>query len=160
MHNSLVIRKHVTFATKARGKRVLGVNNLSVATLPSGRVPRVARLMALAIKMESVLRQGGTLSQTDLAELGRVTKARMTQILNLTLLSPGIQAEILGLPPVERGHDPISESDLRPICAEPCWSRQEELWRRLAASVTKRRIPTVADCEGKPAHAGFAIILR
>lgn len=160
MHNGVVIKKSITFATKARGRRVLGVNNLSVATLPSGRVPRVARLMALAIKMESVLRQGGTLSQTDLAELGCVTKARMTQILNMTLLSPEIQAAILDLPPVERGHDPISESDLRPVCAEPCWSRQEELWRRLVASVSTRCIPTVVDCEGKPAHAGLAIILR
>lgn len=133
MHDGVVLIKKVTFATKARGRRVLGVNNLSVATLPSGRVPRVARLMALAIKMHDLLAQGRTLSQSDLAELGRVTKARMTQILNLTLLSPGIQAEILDLPPVERGHDPISESDLRPICAEPSWARQEELWRALVA---------------------------
>lgn len=136
MHNGVVIKKSITFATKARGRRVLGVNNLSVATSPPGRVPRVARLMALAIKMNDLLAQGRSLSQSDLAELGQVTKARMTQILNLTLLSPGIQAEILDLPLVERGHDPISESDLRPICAESSWSRQEELWRRLVADTT------------------------
>ncbi|MFO0836117.1 MAG: hypothetical protein U0638_14185 [Phycisphaerales bacterium] len=131
MHDSLVIRKQVTFATKARGKRVLGVHNLSLAPSFPGRVPRVARLMALAIKMESVLAQGRTLSQTDLAELGHVTKARVTQLLNLTLLSPAIQAALLDLPLVERGHDPLSESDLRPICAEPSWARQETMWMRM-----------------------------
>lgn len=133
MRDGVVLTKKVAFATKARGKRLLNVHNVSVPVAPPGRVPRVARLMALAIKMNDLLAQGRELSQSDLAELGQVTKARMTQILNLTLLSPGIQAEILDLPPVERGHDPISESDLRPICAEPLWARQRELWRALVA---------------------------
>jgi hypothetical protein len=48
----------------------------------------------------------------DLARLGHVSRARVSQIMDLLLLAPGIQEEILGLPPVESGDDPVTEREL------------------------------------------------
>ena len=56
----------------------------------------------------------------DLAEIarhGHVTRARVTQIMNLLHLAPGSQEAILFLPRVEYGRDPLSERDLRTIAA-------------------------------------------
>ena len=65
------------------------------------------------------------------ASLMRVTRARVTQIRNLTLLAPDIQDEILGLRLRGRGREPLAERLLRPICAEPIWRVQRRLWTQL-----------------------------
>src|ERR1700686_5247230 len=49
----------------------------------TGRVPRVSRLMALAIKFEGLIREGAVRNQRDLAEAGQVSRARMSQIMSL-----------------------------------------------------------------------------
>ena len=63
-----------------------------------GRLPRIARLMALAIKFEGMIQAGVAADYADLARLGGVTRARMTQIMNLLNLAPDIQEQILFLP--------------------------------------------------------------
>lgn len=158
MHDGVVIKKTVTFATRARGKRVVAVDKPSTGNMLSGRVPRVARLMALAIKLDGVLAAGRELSQTDLAELGIVTKARMTQILNLTLLSPAIQAEILDLPLVTSGHDPISESDLRPLCAMVSWRQQRGAWARMVDTRCGSAVPNTSTDGVKPRNRDTAAV--
>ena len=65
------------------------------------------------------------------AWLGHISRARLTQILNLSLLAPEIQEAILFLPPIQRGPDPIKERDLRPIAAEIDWQKQRRMWRQL-----------------------------
>ena len=100
----------------------------------TGRVPRVARHLALAHEIERRVRAG---ELDDLAHAARVfglTRARVTQIASLTLLAPEIQAEILAMPPVTVGRDPITERTLRPIVAEPVWERQVGIWRSLRRS--------------------------
>ena len=69
----------------------------------------------------------------QIARLGHVTRARLTQITNLRLLAPDIQEEILFLPRVYQGRDPITERDLRPLVAELDWATQRRTWRRLKA---------------------------
>ena len=69
----------------------------------------------------------------QLARLKNVSRARITQITNLTLLAPDIQETILFLPRVRSGRDPITERQLRPIAAEPDWARKREMWSRLLA---------------------------
>lgn len=95
-----------------------------------GRVPRVARLMALAIRFDGLVREGAVSTQADLAAVGHVTRARVTQIMNLLHLAPDLQEAILFMPPVARGRDPVTEHELRPIAAEVDWGRQRLLWRR------------------------------
>ena len=95
------------------------------------RVPRVAKLMALAIRFEGLVRDGVVADYAELARLGKVTRARVTQISNLLNLAPDIIEAILFLPAVERGKDPITERDLRPIVAVADWKKQRRMWRHL-----------------------------
>jgi len=59
-----------------------------------------------------------------------VTRARVTQIMNLLNLAPNIQEDILFLPRTQSGRDPISERQIRPIAAQPDWHKQGHAWRR------------------------------
>jgi hypothetical protein len=68
-----------------------------------GRVPRVAKLMALAIRFDRLIREGKVADRSELARLAHVTQPRMTQIMNLLHLAPDIQEDILFLPPVTEG---------------------------------------------------------
>jgi hypothetical protein len=94
-----------------------------------GRIPRVARLMALAIRLDGMLQRGEVRSQRELAEVARVTPARLTQILNLLHLSPDIQEQILHLAAVRSGRDPVTEHELRILSAEISWDVQRRLWK-------------------------------
>ncbi len=101
---------------------------------PVGRVPKLARLMALAIRFEEMLQRGEVKDYAELARVGHVTRARVTQIMNLLRLAPDIQEAILHLPLVDGGSDPVKEWQVRPIAAEPAWKRQRRTWRRLSSS--------------------------
>jgi len=95
-----------------------------------GRVPRVSRLMALAIRLDQSIRDGVFDGQAAIATLGHVSRARMTQIMNLLYLAPDIQEQLLFLSARKRGRDAVTERHLRRIAAEPDWQIQRELWRR------------------------------
>lgn len=101
-----------------------------------GRVPRVAKLMALAIRFDYLLEQGLVRDQTELAELGHVTRARITQVMNLLHLAPDIQEAVLSLPRVRSGRDPIRERHIRAIAAEPDWQTQRARWRQVLHGVS------------------------
>ena len=103
--------------------------------VPRGRVPRVAKLMALAIKFEQMVRDCEVTDYAELARLGHVTRARMTQIMNLNFLAPDIQEELLHLPLVERGHDPLLVLDIQHIAAEQSWRRQHRLWDEIRSTL-------------------------
>ena len=111
--------------------------------VPAGRVPRISRLMALAIRFERLVEEGQVRDYAEIARLGHVSRARLTQIMNLRQLAPEIQEEILFLPRVIQGKDPITERDLRPIAAELDWEGQRGMWGR----VTIREAP---DLCGQP----------
>ena len=72
--------------------------------------------------------EGAVRDQAELAELGYVTRARVTQIMNLLHLAPDIQEALLFLPRTEHGRDPICERRLRAIAAESNWRRQRQMW--------------------------------
>ena len=100
-------------------------------SLPAGRVPRVARLMALALRLEQLVRTGQVRNYTELASLGHVPRARLCQIMNLLHLAPDIQETLLYLPPTLRGRDAILLADLQPIATALDWRKQRRLWRQL-----------------------------
>ena len=99
--------------------------------LPVGSVPRVAKLMALAIRCEELVRRGEVADYAELARLGHVTRARMSQIVNLLNLAPDLQEAILFMPRTTHGRDAIGERDLRSICCTPDWKQQRRLWQEL-----------------------------
>lgn len=127
---------HIT--RKARRKRVVLGPDAPRPELP-GRVPRVARLMALAIKYDWLLRKGVVADLSELARLCHVTQPRMTQIMNLLHLAPDIQEAILHLPAIERGPDPVHERSLRQITCKVAWQEQRRLWARLALPHSDQR---------------------
>jgi hypothetical protein len=100
-------------------------------TRPRGRIPRVARLLALAYHFEELLKTGAVETQAELAELAKLTPARVTQIMNLLGLAPDIQEEILFLPPVIEGRPPVTERHLRQVVKTVVWSEQQERWAAL-----------------------------
>lgn len=78
------------------------------------QIPRIARLLALTIKLEELMRQGAVRDYAELARLGHVTRARVTQIMSLCYLAPDIQEAILfaeGQCRMAR----VGESKVRPI---------------------------------------------
>ena len=56
--------------------------------VPRGRVPRVSRLLALAFRLDELVRAGVVADYATLAELAHVSRARISQILNLLILAP------------------------------------------------------------------------
>jgi len=136
MTTSLTIEREVHFQRRRHGRKELRDGAApACASLPPGRVPRVARLLALAHRFHELLRGGAVKDFAELARLGRVTRARISQVMNLLNLAPAIQEEILGMEPVAHGRDRISERGLRNVVAEPLWGRQLEDWEaRLARS--------------------------
>ena len=128
--NALTIECAVHFAHHGRGRKELSVG-AAPAELPPGRVPRVARLLALAHGLERLLRAGLVKDYAELARLGHVTRARISQIMNLLYLAPDLQEAVLFLPRTERGRDPIPLWRLQPIAATVDWKKQRILWASL-----------------------------
>lgn len=131
----LKTRTTIHFARSRRGRRELRYGEAppeSQNAIP-GRIPRVSRLMALALRLRNLMETGQVHSGAEIARLGHVTRARVTQIMNLLHLAPDIQEDILFLPPTESGRDPIHESHLRPITLVADWGRQRRMWREIIA---------------------------
>ncbi|QYK49193.1 MAG: hypothetical protein KF838_04905 [Phycisphaeraceae bacterium] len=105
------------------------------APVAGGRVPRISRLMALAIRFDELVRRGAVTDFAEIAELGQVTRARVSQIVNLLNLDPTLQEALLFLPLVAGERETVSERDVRAIAAEPDWGRQREMWLGLVDSV-------------------------
>lgn len=131
MNDGVTLDFTVHFTTGRTGQRVLkaGVQP-SPPPMLDGRVPRVSRLMALAIRFDGLVRSGEMNDFAEIAELGHVTRARVSQIINLLNLAPDIQEELLFLPRVAGNREAISEREIRAIAGVPDWVRQRELWRR------------------------------
>jgi hypothetical protein len=96
---------------------------------PPAQLPRVTRLMALAIKYQGMISRGEVLDYADIARLGYVTRARVTQVMNLLHLTPDIQEELLFAQSRAAG-PPMVERDLRTIARQVYWRDQRSLWRR------------------------------
>ena len=134
---SITIQCPVHFQLEHRGRKALTVGT-TPAPAPA-RLPRVTKLLALAHKFERLIATGAVADYAELARLGHVTRARLTQIMNLLLLAPDIQEQILFLPPVEQGADPIIIAELQPLAATPEWAKPRRLWARLRRANLLRR---------------------
>jgi hypothetical protein len=84
--------------------------------------------MALAIKFQDMVDRGDVRDYADLARLGYVTRARITQIMNLLNLAPDIQEKILLS---DRVSLMVSERSARAVTSEVTWNLQRQLLRTL-----------------------------
>ena len=91
-------------------------------------VSRAARMLALAHHVERLIDAGELAGYAEAARALGVTRARLTQVMNLLLLAPEIQAQVLV--------DEVSGSErrLRGVVAGVCWIEQAAI-----ARATERR---------------------
>jgi len=105
-----------------------------MAAEPVERVPRISRLMGLAIRMEGLVRTGRVKDYAELARLGGVSRARVSQVMNLRNLAPPIQERLLFL---EGAVGAIHERALRRVAQSVNWEEQQRRFEELVA-VTER----------------------
>jgi hypothetical protein len=134
MNAPLSIAWDVHFDRQAHGAKQLQAGPLPAEPVVGGRLPRVTRLMALALRFDHLVRSGAVQDYATLARLGQVTRARISQIANLLHLAPDLQEALLFLAPVERGRAPLLLADLQPIAALHDWAQQRRRWRTLSAA--------------------------
>lgn len=134
MSDGIKLDFKVHFTTGQCGSREMHAGERTAPTpVPTGRVPRISRLMALAIRFDDLVRSGEMADFAEIAELGRVTRARVSQIVNMLNLAPDIQEAILFLPRVAGEREAVSEREVRVLAAEADWGRQREAWSRLSS---------------------------
>jgi hypothetical protein len=138
MSTPLIIECEVHFQRETRGRKGLREGAAPPRVATPGRIPRVSKLLALALRFDGLLRDGAVKDYSDLARLGHVTRARISQIMSLVLLAPDIQEAVLFLSPTRQGRDPIQLRHLLPIAAIPDWCRQRKIWAGLTASARSR----------------------
>src|SRR5713101_4780401 len=92
--NDQTLQVEITIA-RAKGRKA-GRSRLAVPAVPDpARIPRIARLMALSIKFQNMIDCGEVSDYADLARLGYVSRARITQIMNLLNLAPQLQDNMM-----------------------------------------------------------------
>lgn len=113
------------------GRGKAGARTVKAGPKPAGDaglpppVPRLAKLLALAIRFEELVRTGEVEDFAAVADLGHVTRARVSQIMNLLNLAPDIQEAILcDTPSCQR----VSERQVREIAALAAWGSQRRQW--------------------------------
>jgi len=114
-------------AKKMRSRR----RSPTAVLAPPERVPRITRLLALALQFEELIRSGVVSNYAVLAQLGQVSRSRVTQMTSLLNLAPDIQEEILFLRPEEAEQLGIYEPSVRRLTATLLWNQQREQWKRL-----------------------------
>lgn len=124
------------FSIKQRGrgakKRIVEGAAQSDESKPAlERIPRISRYMALAIHFEDLIQQGVVTDYADLARLGHVTRARVTQIMNLRLLVPEIQEQILYHDSEPKNAARIDLKSLQLLTSDLDWGRQRKAWDAL-----------------------------
>lgn len=94
---------------------------------------RAARLLALAHDIDRRIETGEFTDYADVAKKHGLTRARLTQIMNLLLLAPDIQEQILVME-AEPGREPVSARDLRKVGRSLVWREQRKIWNEFGSS--------------------------
>jgi len=94
-------------------------------------VPRISRLLALALKMEQMIQEGAVKNYSELARRGQVSTARITQVMNLLHLAPDIQEQVLLCHTADHR---LRESAVRKLSTVVLWSEQRNRWREVLAA--------------------------
>ena len=101
---------------------------------PSERVPtRAAKLLALAHRIDGLVRDGKMTDYAEVALVAGLTRARISQITDLLLLAPSIQERVLLETKPERGRERYGERHLRQIVRDHDWDRQIQAFEKLTA---------------------------
>ena len=102
----------------------------TVAAKPAPAPPRpakVAVLLALAHRVQREIDAGTMKDRAEAARKLGISRARVTQVLDLTLLAPSIQEAVLSME-TTGGAEPVTERSLREVLKYEAWALQEAVW--------------------------------
>lgn len=105
---------------------------------PVRRPAKVARMLALAHHLQGAVDRGLVADRAAVARKLGLTRARVTQLLDLLLLAPDLQEAALRLEAVD-GWDPMSEKTLRAVAHAGTWAEQRAAWAKLTLCATQNR---------------------
>lgn len=134
MKKPLTIECKIHFNAEGKGARKTVQTGPAPKEYEAGRVPRVSRLLALALKFDRLIREGKLDNYARLAELGAITRARASQVMGLVNLAPDIIEALLHLPRTLRGRDSLKLADLLPLTQILDWNQQRRRWRQFLQS--------------------------
>jgi hypothetical protein len=118
------------FLRGRKGKAVAFAVAPPVAPPRTKRPAHVARMLALAHHLQKAIDDGAVADRAAVARKLGLTRARVTQLLDLLLLAPDLQLAVLAMEAID-GVEPSSERPLRRIAHEPIWGRQVEQFRNV-----------------------------
>lgn len=108
-----------------RGKAIAFVSQPVVTPATVRRPAKVARMLALAHHLQHAIERGIAHDRADVARRLGLTRARVTQLLDLLLLAPDLQARVLALHAVD-GVEPATERSIRAMAARAGWQAQRK----------------------------------
>lgn len=133
----ITIKRKLDVSIASRGRisiRPIDPNAEPLRPRPTSKIPRISRLMALAIRFNELIRTGEASDMIELARRGHVTQPRMSQIMALNQLAPDIQEALLNLP-ATKGKPEIHEKRLRPLAAMLRWKDQRRAWKQICDEI-------------------------
>lgn len=101
---------------------------------PVRRRAHVARMLALAHHIQGAIDRRVVADRAEVARKLGLTRARITQLLDLTLLAPDLQVRVLELEAVD-GVEPLTERELRQVVHAGSWTHQRAAWRAPAGDL-------------------------
>ena len=102
---------------------------------PIRKPARVAVMLALAHKIQEAIAQGKVRDQADVARRLGFTRARITHLLDLLMLAPDLQEQVLFLEAVD-GVQPLSERALRAVAHAGTWGQQRRRWSEILETMS------------------------
>jgi len=119
---------------RARRRRVAFVDSVEAAHGVARRPAKVALMLALAHHIQAAIDRGLVPDRSTVARRFGLTTARLTQVLDLLLLAPDIQAHLLELEAID-GREPLTEKHVRSLCLVRYWAEQRLEWKARYCSV-------------------------
>jgi hypothetical protein len=100
---------------------------------PVRRPAKVAQQLALAHHLQAAIDRGDVADRAAVARKLGLTRARVTQLLDVTLLAPEIQEAVLAMLAID-GVEPLAERQLRVVVAAGTWPQQRAAWAKRTAT--------------------------
>lgn len=100
------------------------------------RIPKISRLLVLGHHFEMLIREGVVKNYAEIGRQTGLSRARVTQIANLTLLAPEIQEVMLLLPSESNEETLTTERHLRRIIFPIVWCTQCQQWNAVLVPPT------------------------
>lgn len=94
---------------------------------PVRRPAKVAQQLALAHHLQAAIDRGSIADRAAVARKLGLTRARVTQLLDLLMLAPDLQEAVLALEAVG-GVEPMAERALRAVAHTGAWCEQRGAW--------------------------------